>query len=421
MARPDGGRGDGALTVQAAAWRGEATLAWFAGTMLLGAFLVFSIQPLFARMALPLLGGAPAVWNTAMVFFQSALLAGYAYAHCLSRCLGPRGQIAGHLSLLALASLSLPVAIGGGWEPPAGAMSIPWLIALMAWTVGLPFLAVAATAPLIQRWFADSGHAAAGDPYFLYGASNLGSILALLSYPLLVEPTLTLHQQGWLWAAGYGALALAITGCGLMVWRPRLRRLRRDARQGRRGGRGDRLAAPAALARARAGPVQPAARGDDPHHHRSGGRAVTLGGAARAVSPDLRRGLRAPAVAAPRLDGQGPAVRRHPAGPAVHLEPAVLAGPAAAPARPVRQRAGLPRRARAPAAGVRAPDRVLFLDGGGRCAGRRLHGPARAAPVRRACSSIRSRWWRPACSARRSRPAPAVASWISRCRSGSAS
>ncbi|HEX2478703.1 MAG TPA: fused MFS/spermidine synthase [Geminicoccaceae bacterium] len=219
MARSDGGRGDGALAVQSSAWRGEATLAWFAGTMLLGAFLVFSIQPLFARMALPLLGGAPAVWNTAMVFFQSALLAGYAYAHCLSRCLGPRGQVAGHLSLLAIASLGLPVVIGDGWEPPAGAMSIPWLIALMAWTVGLPFLAVAATAPLIQRWFADSGHPAAGDPYFLYGASNLGSILALLSYPLLVEPTLTLQQQGWLWAAGYGALALAITGCGLVVWR----------------------------------------------------------------------------------------------------------------------------------------------------------------------------------------------------------
>jgi hypothetical protein len=219
MAPPEGGRGDGALAVRGGARRGDATLAWFAGTMLLGAFLVFSIQPLFARMALPLLGGAPAVWNTAMVFFQSALLAGYAYAHCLSRCLGPRGQVAAHLSLLAIASLSLPVAIGAGWEPPAGAMSIPWLIALMAWTVGLPFLAVAATAPLIQRWFADSGHPAAADPYFLYGASNLGSIVALLSYPLVVEPGLTLHEQGWLWAAGYGALALAITGCGLLVWR----------------------------------------------------------------------------------------------------------------------------------------------------------------------------------------------------------
>jgi spermidine synthase len=219
MAPPDGGQGEGALALQAGAWRGEATLVWFAGTMLLGAFLVFSIQPLFARMALPLLGGAPAVWNTAMVFFQSALLAGYAYAHCLSRWLGPRGQVASHLSLLAVASLGLPVAIGDGWAPPSGAMSIPWLIGLMAWTVGLPFLAVAATAPLIQRWFADSGHPTAGDPYFLYGASNLGSILALLSYPLVVEPTLTLHQQGWLWAAGYGCLALAITGCGLAVWR----------------------------------------------------------------------------------------------------------------------------------------------------------------------------------------------------------
>ena len=121
-----------------------------------------------------------------MVFFQSALLAGYAYAHCLSRCLGPRGQVAGHLSLLALASLSLPVAIGGGWEPAA--MSIPWLIALMAWTVGLPLVAVAATAPLIQRWFADSGHTAAGDPYFFVRGEQLGSILALLSYPSWSSP-----------------------------------------------------------------------------------------------------------------------------------------------------------------------------------------------------------------------------------------
>ena len=100
-------------------------------------------------------------------------------------------------------------------------MSIPWLIGLMAWTIGLPFLAVAATAPLVQRWFVGSGHPAAADPYFLYGASNLGSILALLSYPVLVEPYLTLNQQSWLWAVGYGALALAINGCGLIVWRRR--------------------------------------------------------------------------------------------------------------------------------------------------------------------------------------------------------
>src|SRR4029450_13656958 len=175
---------------------------------LLGALLVFSIQPMFARMALPLLGGAPAVWNTAMVFFQSALLAGYAYAHCLGPPCGPRGQIAGHLGLLALACLSLPVAIGADWHPPVGGASIPWLIGLMAWPVGLPFLAVAPTAPLVQKWFAGSGHPAASDPYFLYGASNLGSVLALLSYPLLLEPRLTLPEQALRVTAGLWASAL---------------------------------------------------------------------------------------------------------------------------------------------------------------------------------------------------------------------
>jgi hypothetical protein len=210
--------GEGTLALRAGSTHGRGTLAWFGGTMLLGAFLVFSIQPMFARMALPLLGGAPAVWNTAMVFFQSALLAGYAYVHLLSRGLGPRGQIAGHLGLLALASLSLPVAIGADWHPPVGGASIPWLIELMAWTIGLPFVAVAATAPLVQRWFAASGHPAASDPYFLYGASNVGSVFALVSYPLLIEPRLTLHQQGVLWSAGYGVLGLAIAGCALVVW-----------------------------------------------------------------------------------------------------------------------------------------------------------------------------------------------------------
>src|SRR5918995_1598775 len=120
MAETGIGRGQAALAVQGGARGGLATMAWFAGTMLLGAFLVFSIQPMFARMVLPLLGGAPAVWNTAMVFFQSALLAGYAYAHCLSSRFGLRGQVGGHLCLLAVASFSLPVAIGADWHPPVG-------------------------------------------------------------------------------------------------------------------------------------------------------------------------------------------------------------------------------------------------------------------------------------------------------------
>jgi hypothetical protein len=221
MAGAGGGRREGALAVRGGVSRGAATLAWFAGTMLLGAFLAFSIQPLFARMTLPMLGGAPAVWNSAMVFFQSALLAGYAYAHGLSRSFGPRGQIAAHLGLLAIACLGLPVAIGADWHPPVGGASILWLIGLMTWTVGLPFLAVAATAPLVQRWFAGSGHPAASDPYFLHGASNLGSVLALVSYPLLVEPRLTLREQNLLWTAGYGVLALAIAGCAIVVWRSR--------------------------------------------------------------------------------------------------------------------------------------------------------------------------------------------------------
>jgi spermidine synthase len=196
-------------------------LAWFAATMLLGAFLLFAIQPLFARLALPLLGGAPVVWNTAMVFFQGALLAGYGYAHLLGCVLGLRGQIAIHLGLLALAALWLPVMLDAGWTPPSGAAAIPWLLVLMAWMLGLPFVAVAATAPLLQRWFAATGHAAAADPYFLYASSNLGSVGALLAYPLLIEPTLTLHVQSLAWTCGYGALALAITGCALILWRSR--------------------------------------------------------------------------------------------------------------------------------------------------------------------------------------------------------
>lgn len=208
-----------ALALPAGSAGRRGIVALFTGTMLVGAFLVFSIQPLFARLVLPLLGGSPAVWNTAMVFFQGALLAGYGYAHLTSRWLRPRRQIALHLGLLALASISLPVAIDPAWAPPTGTTPVVWLIALLTWSLGLPFLAVAATAPLLQKWFAATGHPGAADPYFLYGASNLGSVLALLSYPLLVEPALTLDAQSRAWTAGYGVLALAIVGCALVAWR----------------------------------------------------------------------------------------------------------------------------------------------------------------------------------------------------------
>jgi hypothetical protein len=202
----------------------QGILSLFAVTLFASALLLFWVQPMFSRMVLPALGGSPAVWNTAMVFFQTALLAGYLYAHLVSRWLGLRRQIALHLAFLAMAALTLPIAIGPDWMPPTEGTPVLWLIALLAWCLGLPFLVVSSTAPLLQSWFASSGHPAARDPYFLYGASNLGSILALLGYPLLLEPTLALADQNRAWALGYGGLALLVALCGLAVWqRPRAR------------------------------------------------------------------------------------------------------------------------------------------------------------------------------------------------------
>ena len=198
---------------------GTGVLALFASTLLLSAFLLFWVEPMFTRMVLPLLGGAPAVWTTAMVFFQSALLAGYAYAHTTTRWLSRRRQIALHLGLLALASLSLPIAIGADAQPPPESSPVLWLIGLLAWSLGLPFLVLSATAPLLQLWFAGSRHPAAKDPYFLYGASNFGSMVALLGYPLLLEPTLDLAEQSRGWTLGYAALILLVGGCALVTWR----------------------------------------------------------------------------------------------------------------------------------------------------------------------------------------------------------
>ncbi|HEX6885947.1 MAG TPA: fused MFS/spermidine synthase [Planctomycetota bacterium] len=188
-------------------------------TLFLSAFLLFAVQPMFTKAVLPLLGGSAAVWNTAVVFFQATLLLGYGYAHVSTRCLGPRAQTLTHAGVLALGALALPIGVAAGWSPPAGGTQIPWLIGLLAASIGLPFFAVSATAPLLQRWFAHTDHAAAGDPYFLYGASNLGSLAALFSYPFLVEPLLGLAAQGWAWTAGYALLALAIAGCGVTLVR----------------------------------------------------------------------------------------------------------------------------------------------------------------------------------------------------------
>src|SRR5262249_1226472 len=145
----------------------------FAGTIFVGAALLFVVEPLFARMMLPLLGGSPAVWNTAIVFYQTMLLAGYAYVHLTTRWLSPRRQAFVHGAVLLLPVAVLPIAIPASWTPPAQSNPIPWLLALMTMAVGLPFFVVATTSPLLQKWFARTGHRLAGDPYFLYAASNL--------------------------------------------------------------------------------------------------------------------------------------------------------------------------------------------------------------------------------------------------------
>src|SRR5262249_19706349 len=153
-----------------------------------------------------------------MVFFQAVLLAGYAYAHAAPRWLGTRRQPLVHLLLLPLPFLLLPFARPANLTP-SETVPVLWLLALLFVVAGLPFFVVATTAPLLQRWFTATGHPSAGDPYFLYAASNLGSILALLAYPAAVEPLLPLAGQGRLWEAGYGLLVALIACCAVALWR----------------------------------------------------------------------------------------------------------------------------------------------------------------------------------------------------------
>jgi len=192
---------------------------FFAVTLFVSASLLFVVQPMFAKMALPPLGGAPSVWNTCLVFYQAALLAGYAYAHLSLKWLEPRRQAALHLALLCLPWIVLPIRIAQGWVPPPDASPVFWLWMLLSVSVGLPFLIVSASAPTLQAWFTQMGSRSARDPYFLYAASNLGSLLALLGYPLVIESHLTLAEQTWWWAAAYGLLMALMVICAVRLWR----------------------------------------------------------------------------------------------------------------------------------------------------------------------------------------------------------
>jgi hypothetical protein len=191
----------------------------FTLSLFVSATLLFLVQPMFARMALPLFGGTPGVWNTCMVFYQAALLAGYGYAHLSLRQLGARRQALCHLLLLAVPWLLLPIGIAADWRPPVDASPTATLLMLLLTSVGLPFFVVTATAPMLQAWFSATGHRSGRDPYFLYAASNLGSLLGLLGYPLVVEPHLTLAQQARAWSIGYAVLSGLIAWCAILLWR----------------------------------------------------------------------------------------------------------------------------------------------------------------------------------------------------------
>lgn len=194
-------------------------LVLVAVTVFLGALLLFLVQPMVARTFLPALGGSPAVWNTCMVFFQAALLAGYAYAHWAPRAAGPR-----RMTIIHAVVVLAPIALLRRWSGPEGAPGAEaspalWLLTALAATIGLPFFALSTSAPLLQRWFSATDHASARDPYFLYAASNAGSLLALLAYPLLVESRLTLGDQRAAWSAGYGVFATLTIACGVATAR----------------------------------------------------------------------------------------------------------------------------------------------------------------------------------------------------------
>src|SRR5262245_6696633 len=187
---------------------------------------MFLVQPMNGKMILPQLGGTPAVWNTCMVFFQAMLLIGYGYTHLVTTTLSARRQVLVQIAVLFLPFVVLPFALGD-WSPPEDRNPIFSLLGKLALMVGLPFFAVSTTAPLLQKWFAHTGHPAAKDPYFLYGASNLGSMLGLALYPLVVEPSLpvtaatgeaTYETQVHLWTAGFALFVGMVMICGIIIW-----------------------------------------------------------------------------------------------------------------------------------------------------------------------------------------------------------
>src|SRR5579863_6069811 len=185
----------------------------YAATIFLSAFLLFQVQPMIAKFVLPWFGGSAAVWSASLLFFQLLLLLGYLYAHCLIRYLKPKQQMTVHCTLLLISLVTLPIIPKDYWKPVGGSDPLLGILLLLGATIGLPYTLLSSTSPLLQAWYVRVHHGAL--PYRLFALSNLGSFLALLSYPFVIEPRLTLSRQATLWSMGYAAFALA---CGLAAW-----------------------------------------------------------------------------------------------------------------------------------------------------------------------------------------------------------
>ena len=189
----------------------------YALTIFTGAFLLFQVQPLIGKYILPWFGGGPGVWTTCLLFFQIVLLGGYAYAHFSSRWLKPRVQVAVHFILLVVALALLPIIPAEPAKSLAGGNPILQILTLLAVTLGVPYFVLSSTGPLLQQWFSRTNPGVS--PYRLYALSNVGSLLALISYPFYVETHFTRKAQASFWGWGLAAYAVCCAFCALKVWR----------------------------------------------------------------------------------------------------------------------------------------------------------------------------------------------------------
>jgi hypothetical protein len=199
--------------------RSSIFVALFSVALFMSAALLFLMEPMFAKMTLPVLGGTTAVWTTCLLFFQAILLAGYAFANVVTRRLNSRWQALLFVALAVAPLMILPFGFPAGRVPPVERNPVTWLLMILTIVVGLPFFVMSTIAPTLQKWFAGIGHESSSDPYFLYAASNVGSMVGLLSYPILIEPRFRLAEQSRLWEYGYGVLVLLFVVCAATQWR----------------------------------------------------------------------------------------------------------------------------------------------------------------------------------------------------------